>query len=456
MFDDVKEVESKNPNPPKETLLNQSKTVKDEDSTDSEDEDLFDPDPKPVKKSKPEINDEDDYDSMEDLYYLDDRDAITYSAGNYFLLLDGNKRFLIFGCENQALGYVKNHPETKVQNYNTIEEAMAAGDQYMKLKHELQNQKQVPSPKTVALQQEVNEIEQIAPPKKRGRPRKNSTVATSNKKNKAPAATKVTPVKKENSNSLNFSTCSTSQLNAGNLIQEFQPPEEEKEEIESNIRNLSNAGRSALQFMYFLLGEYILIVFQMLDSRNHDYWCIKSDTLSTAFATPNTSIQVIDAMKYFYEFTFRKERHGANMAKMTLNKTKNRHYEVRGLFTSIRRNPAMLVEIQIQQFANKVQGVLTHPNFPGYYIYMLRQTGADRIAEILKQKTAPFWKHLQEAEVRIVPGRHLDAVFLDEDIAKIIARVFPDNRNSNDWDWSFKKLMYLSGELPHSFPLTGE
>ncbi len=158
----------------------------------------------------------------------------------------------------------------------------------------------------------------------------------------------------------------------------------------------------------------------MLNPMNHVYWCIKSDNLSTTFATLNTSIQVVDAMKYFYEITFRKEHHGANMTKMTLNKTKNRHYEVRGLFTSLKSNLAMLVEIQIQKFANKLQQVLTHPNFMGCYIYMLRQTGADRIADILKMKTAPFWKNLQEAETSFVLGRHLDAVFLDEDIAKII------------------------------------
>ncbi len=82
---------------------------------------------------------------------------------------------------------------------------------------------------------------------------------------------------------------------------------------------------------------------------------------------------------------------------MTSNKTNNSHYEVRGLFTSLRRNPAMPFEIQIQQFVKNVQQVLTHPNFLGYYIYMLRQTGVDKISDILKQKTDSFWKYLQES-----------------------------------------------------------
>ena len=171
------------------------------------------------QKSKPKIDDENEYDSIEeDLYYLENGDAIRYSIGHYYLLFDGNKCPLIFGCENQALNYLKNHPGIKVQKYDTIPETMAAGDQYMKLKHEQQNQKQVSSPKTVALQQEQKrQVKQVTPHKKCGCPRKNNIVTTNNKKNKAPAAIKITPVK-EKPGSLNFFNCFTFQLNSRNLI----------------------------------------------------------------------------------------------------------------------------------------------------------------------------------------------------------------------------------------------
>ena len=49
------------------------------------------------------------------------------------------------------------------------------------------------------------------------------------------------------------------------IIQPFQPPEEQREQVERKIQDSSQTTSSTLQFMYFLVHNYIVFAVQFLN-----------------------------------------------------------------------------------------------------------------------------------------------------------------------------------------------
>ncbi len=117
--------------------MTEPKPVNEEKLDDSDDEDLFEPDPKYLKKSNPKINDDDDYDSMDpDLHSYESYNAYKAKKGGFYLLTDGMGSPKIFGCQTQCLAHLEKHPQMKFLPFDTFPESKVAGQLYKKLMKE--------------------------------------------------------------------------------------------------------------------------------------------------------------------------------------------------------------------------------------------------------------------------------------------------------------------------------
>ena len=56
-----------------------------------------------------------------------------------------------------------------------------------------------------------------------------------------------------------------------NITQPFQPPEEQREEIERKIQQNMATTRAKIQFMYFLINLYIVVTIQFLNPSGKPY-----------------------------------------------------------------------------------------------------------------------------------------------------------------------------------------
>ena len=61
--------------------------------------------------------------------------------------------------------------------------------------------------------------------------------------------------------------------NPTDIIQPFQPPEKEYDRIEQEILNQVHPNNATLQFMYFLVDNFIVITIQFLNAARCPYWC---------------------------------------------------------------------------------------------------------------------------------------------------------------------------------------
>ena len=260
------------------------------------------------------------------------------------------------------------------------------------------------------------------------------------------------PRKKPPPKSINFSEHQTSTPSTNDMFTLYQPPEHIKEEVEQDIKKRSTMANSTLVFTHIPLENFIIVTINMLDPRNHEYWCFKPEAIQTCFTRNDIDVPLTDPMHNLQIFTMRKDKHGSDEPKRTLNKKRNTYYETRAIFTNMAKDPSITIEQQVETFGQNFKQVLTNPKFAAYYLYILQTSNFGNIMEIIKHKNNVFWNHLTEANIKIINGHHLDAVFLDDAIVNFVKVMCQDRGAPVSWDYQFKRALYKSANLPPNFP----
>ena len=237
-----------------------------------------------------------------------------------------------------------------------------------------------------------------------------------------------------------------------NVIQPFQPPEEQRKEIEREIQQNMAITRTKIQFMYFLVNHYIIVAIQFLNASGKPYWCWKTEAVAMAMAKNLIKLPTHPAMSVLAEFSLRKERNGANEPKTVFNKTRNSNFEVRALSTNFcNNNWNQPIQEQVKSFALTFESYIKSEKFPSYYLWALPNARGGKIVTKIQDQKHKFWKDIRGAAVEVINGHHLDTLFMDQQIMNFANCLIPPESNPRDWSYKLRRQLYRSGEIPASF-----
>ena len=236
------------------------------------------------------------------------------------------------------------------------------------------------------------------------------------------------------------------------VIQPFQPPEDQREQIEREIQESIQTTKCTLQFMYFLVNEYIVVAVQFLNAAGKPYWCWKTEAVAMAMAKNLIMLPTHPAMGILAEFPMRKERNGSNEPKTTYNKTRKSNFEIRALCTNFRnKNWDEPIAEQVKCLAIAFESYIKSEKFPSYYIWALPHAHGGKIVNSIQHPNHEFWKDIRGCTIEVVNGHHLDSLFMDRQIMNFANCLLPHDMKIRDWSFDLKRQLYRSGEIPASF-----
>ncbi len=237
-----------------------------------------------------------------------------------------------------------------------------------------------------------------------------------------------------------------------NCFEKYVPPDRERNSIAARIQQQHPVRVATYQFNYYVIDNCIVITIQFLNSRKTDYWCFKPDAISTLMAMEDTTLPSHPAMKVLTEFTLRDTPSGPDEPMMKKNNKKKNSFEVRALFTNMKKDPRVEPNAQVRKFVDAFTSFCKHPCFPGRYLYILDELRLQSMSTFIQEKDNQFWRDLKAAETNILEGKHFDAQFMDDDIINIVRSFHKDNTDTRAWHADFMRLLYKDGILPPNFP----
>jgi hypothetical protein len=233
---------------------------------------------------------------------------------------------------------------------------------------------------------------------------------------------------------------------AGNTLFDFATAVVDQNALDAAVERTMGEGEYVLRVSVspLVMGEgqhSAVVVFRFQKAfGSADYWCIKPNYLISSIQAAQVMFPRVGWSEVFgsmQEYVLREVPHGANVPKT--NMSKGRKYEARILagFLPLGRN--MNVKDAVVDIGNQLSNFMRSDLFRRVYLRVTHDatfnagiTVPDTGSEVggiygkIKDEDYPLWRQLKEHRLDICFEQPLDAFFLDDTIAVMLTRMFPD------------------------------
>ncbi len=210
--------------------------------------------------------------------------------------------------------------------------------------------------------------------------------------------------------------------------------------------------------------SFIVVALNFTDLNEKQYWSWKPQALVGVPQIHPRCDEFSKTLQHLTAFKFCKAPFGPNEALMTTFKTKLGkvlEFPIPGLYGAFELEGSNTLRDQVKSFATDYLSLMQSDKFHSVYLCCLKYAGLEKVCTPLsaEEKTKQFKEDIAEAKIVMHCMESLDAVFMDDEIAKILYEVVrdmvaldPEAKFPSKWSHGAKTIAYKHGFLPPTFP----
>lgn len=201
--------------------------------------------------------------------------------------------------------------------------------------------------------------------------------------------------------------------------------------------------------------EVIIVGIRHKKPGNQDIWNFKPEYVVKALHIYKTEFMskskdvFKNKLHIMKRYMLRDNRHGSNKIKQTWSINFNRHFQTSFLAVFLEKHPFnKTFQSSVQEFANCFRAVLRTEEFKQLYRGVVSQSATPNMGKSLESDDSELWKGFKKAEIVVENEKHLDAMFMDDDIEDLLQTLWNTDEIN---DKSSKKILrsgWKNGKLP--------